>query len=227
MCGRASASLALQVYPLQAGGSCAYVLAGPAGAVLIDAGLRRDGAKILRVLQRLAVPLRLIFITHAHADHYGGAAAVQRATGAPIAIHRADAEALAHGQTQFGAARGRGRWLAAGLISTARMWQPPAITPDILLQDGDHLDAFSCDAVVLHTPGHTPGSATLWAAGQWAFVGDLLSSTGRPHAQRYFATDWAALAASVRRVQALQPALIYPGHGRRAVNQRELALLSG
>lgn len=76
---------------------------------------------------------------------------------------------------------------------------------------------------MLHTPGHTPGSACLWVAQQWLFVGDLLSSTGRPHAQRYLATDWDALAASLRRVQALCPPLTYPGHGRKPIPADALA----
>ena len=211
-----------QVHPICTQASCAYLLAGPHGLVLVDAGLARDGAAVLQALRRLGrQDVRLIFITHAHGDHYGGAAAVRRATGAPIAIHQADAAALAQGRTLLGVARGRGRWLAGWV----QRWRLPPLTPDILLRGGERLDDVGLDAEVLPTPGHTPGSISLWVAGQWLFVGDLLSSTGRPHAQRYFAADWAALAASVSQVQALRPQLTYPGHGRQPIYARELQAL--
>ncbi len=66
------------------------------GAVLVDAGLPGYAGPILAKLEELGHPdLRLIYITHAHVDHYGSAAAVQRATGAPIAVHADDAGDLA------------------------------------------------------------------------------------------------------------------------------------
>ncbi len=216
------------IHTLWTVGSYAYLLEGPVGLALVDAGLWRDGALILRALRRLRRDdLRLIFLTHAHVDHYGGAAAVRRATGAPIAIHHADGDALARGATPLRAApRGPGRWLAPLFAQVTRWWRPPPTQPDILLRDGDRLDDFGLDAVVLHTPGHTPGSACLWAAERWLFAGDLLSSTGRPHAQRYLATDGDALATSFRCVQALRPPLTYPGHGRKPIPADVLASIS-
>ncbi len=216
-----------QIHTLWTIGSYAYLIEGPEGLVLVDAGLWRDGALVLRELRRRQRDdLRLIFLTHAHVDHCGGAAAIRRATGAPIAIHRADGDALAQGATPLHAApRGPGRWLPPILKWAARWWRPPPTSPDLLLRDGDRLDDFDLDAVVLHTPGHTPGSACLWVAGQWLFAGDLVSSTGRPHVQRYLATDWDALAASIRRVRALSPALTYPGHGRKPISSQELQVL--
>jgi glyoxylase-like metal-dependent hydrolase (beta-lactamase superfamily II) len=105
--------VAYQIHTLWTVGSYAYLLKGPEGLALVDAGLWRNGAPILRALRRLGRDdLRLIFLTHAHVDHYGSAAAIRRATGAPIAIHHADRDALAQGATPLRAApHGLGRWL--------------------------------------------------------------------------------------------------------------------
>lgn len=54
-----------------------YVTQGTNG-VLIDAGIDRTSVKkVLKELKKRELPLTHLFITHAHADHYGGAAYVQ------------------------------------------------------------------------------------------------------------------------------------------------------
>jgi glyoxylase-like metal-dependent hydrolase (beta-lactamase superfamily II) len=77
----------------------------------------------------------------------------------------------------------------------------------------------------LHSPGHTPGSSTLILDKGIAFAGDLVSSTGTPHVQRYFAHDWPALESSLKDLQAERPHLVYPGHGRRPLGMDELQSL--
>ncbi|NLF03202.1 MAG: hypothetical protein GX601_19735 [Anaerolineales bacterium] len=100
--------------------------------------------------------------------------------------------------------------------------RPPAIRPDLLLENGDVLPWPGCRARIVHTPGHTLGSASLLLEDGIAFVGDLLSNTGRPHAQRWLAQDWSAVPKSVRRVQTLEPELTFVGHGHRPLSRSEL-----
>ncbi len=67
------------------GGSNAGLVVVDGQAVLIDTGLDRDTAKkILRHVEALKVRLAAVVITHAHADHFGGAATVRARTGAPV-----------------------------------------------------------------------------------------------------------------------------------------------
>jgi len=96
----------VSVHTLRLAISNAYLVEGAAGVVLADAGLPHEALRILHALERIGRPsLNLIYITHAHIDHFGGAAAVQRATGAPIAVHGADAADLAAGRTRLGRIR--------------------------------------------------------------------------------------------------------------------------
>ena len=92
--------MALQVHTIFTPMATTYLIESESGLVLIDAGLPGHERHILGRMQRLGRDdLRLIFITHAHLDHYGSAAALKRLTGAVIAIHRAGEKAMAQGKT--------------------------------------------------------------------------------------------------------------------------------
>lgn len=206
--------------------SRAYLIETENGLVLVDAGLRGEENRILAAMSRLGRDdLRLIYITHAHLDHYGSAAALKRITGAPIAVHQADVEAMAAGQTRLGEARGQGRLLAALLPLAHPLLRPEPAEADIPLEDDQRLDELGLDAVALHTPGHTFGSTCLVVEGRLAFSGDLVTTTGGPHAQRAFAEDWNQVWPSVRRLQASRPEWVYPGHGRKPLSGSDLQKL--
>jgi len=218
----------MRVHAVPLGLSQAYLLESDAGVVLVDAGSPRQERLILRRLQALrsadASPLnlQLIFITHAHLDHYGSAAALRRLTGASVAIHRADAEALARGETRIGSARGRGKFMRVLLPLVELCLRPEPVTPDILLEDGDDLSDYGLEARVIHTPGHTLGSSCLIVEERLGFVGDLLSNTGQPHLQGLYAEDWSLLRQSYVRLQGTELETVYPGHGRRPVSGKAL-----
>jgi len=218
--------MSLQVHMIRAWMVCAYLIECESGLVLVDTGFSGNEQRVLKKMRTLGRDdLRLIYITHAHLDHYGSAAALQRLTGAAIAIHKADAAAMACGRTPVRSARGIGR-LGRPLVPLAERVLGPGPTPsDILFDDGDNLCEFGLDAVVIHTPGHTPGSSCLLVEGHLAFVGDLLTSNGRPVLQRLYADDWSLLPDSLARVQRLRPKLVYPGHARHPLSGDALQCL--
>ena len=206
--------------------SLAYLIENDAGLVLVDAGLRGEEKKVLKKMQALERDdLRLIFITHAHLDHYGSAAALKRMTGAPIAVHREDEEAMALGETRIGSARSLGRVMVATLPLVHPLLRPEPASADFIYDDGDGLEAFGLEATVLHTPGHTAGSSCLIMQDRLAFAGDLVTNNGRPMLQRFFAQDWSSLTDSLERLKAQEPEWIYPGHGRDPMKGSELQSL--
>lgn len=213
----------MRVHAVPMGLAMAYLIESDAGLVLVDAGFPRQERRVLRRMHRLGRrDLRLIFVTHAHLDHYGSAAALRRETGARIAVHRADGQAMARGETPLGSTRGRGRLTQALLPLLLPLLGPEPTPADLLLEDGDDLGVEGLDARVLHTPGHTPGSSCLVVGGRVAFAGDLLSTTGRPHPQRTYAHDWLLIPKSLARLQALEPRRVYAGHGRRPLSGQAL-----
>lgn len=226
----------LHIHTLSLGMSQAYLIEASGGLALVDCGMPRQEGVILRLLGRLGrSDLKLIFLTHAHVDHAGSAAALKRLTGAPVAIHLLDAPALTAGKMP---ARSRRPLLRLIMPLAQGLLHADPVKPDLLLEDGDSLEPFGIPGRVVHTPGHTPGSACLVLentdgfAGDLdsssqelrqpvaftGFIGDLASSSRKPHLQNSFAEDWEQLRQSYRRLRELQLERAYPGHGRSPVD---------
>ena len=204
----------LSIHPIQLVFSNVYLLETRHGLVLVDAGAPGQHDRILSVLRQIGRDdLKLIFITHAHLDHYGSAAALRHKTGAKIAIHSSDAETMAQGGTDLGQSRGLGRVTSILWPALRYILKPEPVVADLLVEDGQYLDGLGMDARILHTPGHTPGSSCLLFEEGQAFVGDLISTTGKPHVQRNYATDWSAIPGSLVSLAAFRPKRLYPGHG--------------
>lgn len=213
----------LEIHPLSLGMVQAYLLVCDQGLILVDAGMPGLANRVLRKISALGRrELRLIYITHAHIDHYGSAAAIRRATAAPIAIHSADEAAMSQGESPLGETRGKGRIVGSFMPLAERLIPLEPTKPDIVMKDGDELSDFGVNANVVHTPGHTLGSSSLIVEDKIAFVGDLLSSVGKPHAQRLFAQNWSAIEQSVNRLKSMQLECIYTGHGKNPLSYQEL-----
>jgi hydroxyacylglutathione hydrolase len=133
-------------------------------AVCVDPGDEPD--KILALARDMGVRITRIVCSHAHLDHIMAVGALKEATGAPFLLHGADLR------------------LAEQLPQVAEMWLgarvPPAPAPDYLVADGDDVEVPGVTLEVLHTPGHTRGSVSLYTAGM-LFSGDTLfrGSIGR------------------------------------------------
>ena len=213
----------INIHPLTLGFVQAYLIETPDGLFLVDCGMPGQQKNILPVMQRLGrQDLKLIFITHAHADHTGSAAALKKLTGAQVAIHRLDAEAL---RTAKMPARGRGWLLRQVMALMTRVIRLQPLQPDILLEDGDSLEQYGLPGKVVHTPGHSPGSSCLVLEDGRAFVGDLMSTTGNPHLQHDIVDDWGQLHASYQRLRGLSLEQVYVGHGQRSLSGSELVAL--
>lgn len=188
-------------------------------AIIIDTGLPGFGGKILSRMEEQGIKpgdVSLILITHGHYDHYGSAAFLKEKTGAPVAIHREDAEALRTGVNPplypVGVIGGAMQVLS-GMIKTPKA---QGMEPDILIEDEMDLARFGIDGKVIPTPGHTAGCVTVMLAGGCALQGDMIfGGLLRKHSPRfpYFCRDRAQLLKSIQMILDRNPKIIYAGHG--------------
>jgi len=133
-------------------------------AVVVDPG--DEPEEILALARDLGVRITRIVCSHAHLDHLMAVGPVQAATGAPFLLHPQDLGIAAHVPQQAAFFLGRE--------------VPPPPQPDALVADGDDVEVAGVQLRVLHTPGHTQGSVSLYTAGM-LFNGDTLfrGSIGR------------------------------------------------
>jgi len=131
---------------------CVYLL-NLGDLVLIDTGAGLSVSSIIANIDKLgftSAPLTTIVLTHCHIDHVGGAAALQQKYGARIIMHQADAVPLENGDQRMTAAY----WYGVKL-------QPLPI--DVKFNGPRHtVTVGQHELVLLHTPGHTPGSISAY-----------------------------------------------------------------
>lgn len=194
---------ALSVGPFQCN---AFILRDDAAknAVVIDPG--DDVLTILKMLNKQGLRLQYIFLTHGHIDHVGGAKELKDATGAKVLIHMEDLFLYekVHLQADL-----------FGLPS------PPVSEIDVFLEHGMEIGEGNLRCRVIHTPGHTPGSVSLYFSDK-LFTGDALFRDGIGRTDLW-GGSYDVLMHSIREklLRLDDDTEVYPGHGPATTIGRE------
>ena len=132
-------------------------------AVVIDPAW--EGELLVKEAEKRGWKITQVWVTHAHFDHFGGAAAVVRGCdpGPEVALHPED-DPL---------------WRMQGGAALFGMRMDSGPRPTITLQHGQVLRLGMFDFEVRHAPGHTPGHVIFYCASErLAFCGDVIFRSG-------------------------------------------------
>ena len=145
--------------------------------------------------------LKYIYLTHCHGDHIGGVTELKDRCGGKILIHRDDAQGLND-----------------KLINLSGIIDIPEITleADSRVDDGDSIHLGNLEFKVIHTPGHTKGSSSLYCTEEKClFSGDTMFSgtwgrTDLPTSSR----DDIMNSITEKLLKLPDDTIVYPGHGK-------------
>jgi len=180
---------------------CIYLIDFNPELVLVDAGAGTSVGIIAHNIMELGFdPMRLhmVVLTHAHIDHVGGAAALQSQYGALIAVHVMDAQPLENADQ----ARTAASWYGVNL---------PPIKIDRKLEGEEGFWTINDQQLYwVHTPGHTPGSISLYldTQGRRVLMGQDIHG---PFAES-FGSDMRQWSRSMNRLLDLNSDILCEGH---------------
>lgn len=175
-------------------------------AMVIDPAGELD--KIAEMLDILEAKLKYIYLTHCHADHIGAAAGLHTKYGGKILIHRNGAINLENDETVLS------EYIGADKI---------ILEADSRIDDEDLLHIGNIEFKVLHTPGHTNCSTSLYCERhKLLFSGDTIfrGAWGRTDLPT---SNFEDIIKSISEKIMLLPedTIIYPGHGKSTIVKEE------
>ncbi|OPY68910.1 MAG: Metallo-beta-lactamase L1 precursor [Syntrophorhabdaceae bacterium PtaU1.Bin034] len=183
------------------GRDCSVYLLDLKELVLVDTGAGMNTGQIVRNIELLGFDpswLTTVLLTHCHIDHVGGASYLKERFGARIIMHELDAQPVERGDMR----------------KTGASWYNIHFVPlavDVKLQESEEVLTFGSHKLVcLHTPGHTPGSLSIYmdSEGKRILFGQDIHGPFLPE----FGADLVAWRNSMETLLALDADILCEGH---------------
>jgi glyoxylase-like metal-dependent hydrolase (beta-lactamase superfamily II) len=191
-----------------------YLWERPDGLTVVDTSIAGSAPAIveaIRSIERQPEQVTEIVLTHYHDDHRGSAADLAQQTGAPVVAHRAEAPIIQGEQPQTPPILLDFERPIFEAV-TPRVPAAPLVAVDRTVDDGDTIAGGG--GVIVHVPGHTPGSIALHVPALGVlFTGDTIASHEGRLILGVFNVDRAAAIRSLRKQAALDVEVAGFGHG--------------
>ncbi|MCL1802370.1 MAG: MBL fold metallo-hydrolase [Eubacteriaceae bacterium] len=167
-----------------------YVAYSASEAAIIDPAEYSE--EIMGFINESRLTVRWIILTHAHYDHVGGAKSFKDSCGAVLAMSENDIPVLG----------------SSGMLDSSYLENEIGF----FISDGSQFEIGDEKLAAIHTPGHSPGSVSLYAQGL-LFSGDTLFERSIGRTDLYLGS-FSEIEKSIKKLYSLQGAtIVYPGHG--------------
>jgi len=205
-----------------------FGITNPDGSwTLIDAGLPLSTERIRHwVDMKFSKSPKAIVLTHGHFDHIGAVKELAESWKVPVYSHKLEAPFLT-GKQQYPPPDPT---VGGGIMSVMSPIYPRGpidITHHLEFLPDDGSLPMMPDWKCIHTPGHTVGHVSFFReSDRTLLVGDAFCTTDQQSFLKiavqnpelngppaYFTPDWDSACESVRKLAALKPAILAPGHG--------------
>jgi metallo-beta-lactamase class B len=132
-------------------GLCVYLIATPAGHILVDGGMPGSGPDIVRSIESAGfkpADVKVLLTTQGHVDHVGTHAFMKQVTGARVVVMKGDEGLLASGgKTDY-------------VFGPQSKYHFPPVKVDDVIDEGHVVTIGGVSLTARRTPGHTPGTTT-------------------------------------------------------------------
>lgn len=174
----------------------AYLVGDPQSGEALVIDPAAEIKDIIAVAEKNNLKIKYIVNTHGHVDHTSGNSDMKKLTGAKIIIHEDDADELTSPPP--------------AMLAMFRAKPSPAA--DITVKEGDYIKVGDISLKVIHTPGHSEGSMSLYMDGI-VFTGDTLfvEAVGRTD---LLGGSWPVMYSSIKEKLFMLPeeTKVLPGH---------------
>lgn len=168
--------------------------------IVIDPGI--DYEKIINEAEKNDVCIKYIFITHCHYDHISDLIPLKKQTGAKVVS--GDKASIN---------------ISDPYINLSSGWEKGEICAgpsDIIISDGENINAGGIDIKCIYTPGHT-NCSVCYISGEYIFTGDtlFLRSIGRSDLPTG-STETIEKSIREKIYKLDEKSTVFPGHGRKS-----------
>ena len=196
-----------------------YLVDSGSGLILIDAGSGEDTDLILDNIRADGYDpkdIKIIFLTHAHADHGCGVAHLQKISGAAVMADYHEGGIISDGKLLTDT---MAEYIRAGFYPEG--YKFPPYKPDRLLADGETITIGKLELKAIVAPGHTGGGLCIYGeidGKNTLFSGDVVFWGGKINLMSIFDADLLRYKQSIFELEKLPVDRLLGGHLQPVMN---------